>query len=364
MLLVKSVATRVGRRGRQQNAQQSKIACQARRCGAYYAPSPNSNSWPVKIFDRDQVADQLGYPQLVESLRQGFQRPFSSPARQVLETEAAEAGADKSKLLLLKSAWDDACTVVKLITINAENPPKRLPYIQGVVVIFDKQTGAPIGVAPADELTCRRTAAASALAADYLARPDASTLTIVGTGALSAGMAHAHAAVRPLRRVNVCGRNKRKAQAVADAINAADPALNARPADLDAAVRQADILTTVTSSRKPVLDGRSIQPGTHMDLVGAFASDAREVDDAAIAKASIYVDAREAALAEAGDLLIPMAAGVIDKAAVRGDLAELCRGQVDGRQDENEITLFKSVGMALEDLVAAEMLIHPVAQET
>ena len=233
-----------------------------------------------------------------------------------------------------------------------------MPYIQGVIVVFDKETGAPLGVVDASEVTCRRTAAASALAADHLARADASILTIIGTGALSSHMAHAHAAVRPISQVNVHGRSKQQAQAVADRINAENPALNARAVgELDASVRQADILSTVTSSKQPVIDGRAVRPGTHVDLIGAFTPDAREADDVTIAKASIYVDVREAALAEAGDLLDPIAAGVISEDDVKGDLADLCRGEVAGRRSDEEITLFKSVGTALEDLVAAKLLL-------
>lgn len=309
----------------------------------------------MKVFDSRQVAELLDYPALVEALREGFGRPCGSPVRQVLETEDAK----DSKLLLLKPAWDEAYTVVKLLAINAGNPHKGLPYIQGLVVVFDKETGSPLGVADAGEFTSRRTAAASALAASYLARPDAATLTIVGTGALSSCMAGAHAAVRPLTQVNVYGRSKEKAQAAAARIDSENPALYARAVgDLEAAVRQADILTTVTSSKTAVIDGRWVQPGTHLDLVGAFTPDAREADDAAVAKASIYVDGREAALAEAGDLLQPMASGVISEADVKGDLTDLCRGRVRGRQGDAEITLFKSVGLALEDLVAARMLVR------
>ena len=308
----------------------------------------------MKVFDCGRIAERLDYRQLVKSLREAFQGGFSAPVRQVLETGAVE----DSKLLLIKPAWDEDCTSVKLLTINKRNPKMGLPYIQGVIIVFDRKTGAPVGVVDASEVTRRRTAAASALAADYLARADASILTIVGTGALSSCMAHAHAAVRPISQVNVHGRSKRRAQAVADRINDENPALNARAVDeLGTAIRQADILTTVTSSKHPVIDGRVVRPGTHVDLVGAFTPDAREADDATIAKAEVYVDTREAALAEAGDLLQPIAAGVISAADVKGDLVGLCRGEVDGRRGDKEITLFKSVGTALEDLVAAKLLL-------
>lgn len=308
----------------------------------------------MKLFDQNGIAEKLGFKPLVEALRVGFEGEFNSPVRQTLETKDSE----DSKLLLIKPAWDEDCTAVKLLAINANNPQQGLPYIQGIIVIFDKETGAPLGVMDSTEVTCRRTAAASALAADYLAKSDASTLTVIGTGALSPYMAHAHAAVRPITQVNIVGRNADKAQAVAEKINAENPALNARAAtDLDAAIAAADILSTVTSSKQPVINGEAITAGTHVDLVGAFTPDARESDDATVAKARIYVDTQDAVLEEAGDILTPIANGVISAEDIQGDLTQLCRNLISGRQNDDEITLFKSVGTALEDLVAAKMVV-------
>lgn len=309
----------------------------------------------MKLFDADSIASKLDYSTLIEALREGFRSEFTSPVRQAHETNTS----DNSKLFLLKPAWDDKNTVIKLLTVNASNPQQGRPFIQGVIVIFDKETGAPLGVMDAVEITNRRTAAASALAADYLARSDTSVLTIIGTGALSSYMAHAHAAVRPITKVNVVGRSAEKAEAVAARISAENPKLNASAAsDKDEATAEADILSTVTSSREPVINGAAVSAGTHVDLVGAFRPDTRESDDAAVAKSRVYVDTKEAALQEAGDILIPIQNGVMTVDDVQGDLADLCREQIDGRRNDDEVTLFKSVGTALEDLIAARIVVE------
>lgn len=307
----------------------------------------------MNLFDKDSIADRLDYTTLIEALREGFRGGFASPVRQAYETQSA----DDSKLFLLKPAWDDDNTVIKLLTVNASNPEQGRPFIQGVIVMFDKETGAPVGVMDAIEITNRRTAAASAVAADYLARKDASVLTVIGTGALAPHMAHAHAAVRPIERVNVVARSAGKAAALVEKLNSANPKLNAHvAANVDEATAEADIVSTVTSSPTPVINGEAITAGTHIDLVGAFRPDTRESDDATVAKSRVYVDTKEAALAEAGDILIPIEHGVITAEDVQGDLADLCRGQIDGRRNDDEITLFKSVGTALEDLVAAKLV--------
>ncbi|MEM9522970.1 MAG: ornithine cyclodeaminase family protein [Pseudomonadota bacterium] len=307
----------------------------------------------VRYFDNSEVAERLPFKQLVDALEVGFRSGVTSPPRQVIETNP-DAG---SKLLLIKPSWNDRYTVVKLLTLTAGNRVVGLPYIQGVVALFDKGTGTPVAMMDANELTCRRTAAASALAARFLARGDASKLAIVGTGALAPYMAEAHAAVRPISQVAVIGRSRQGAQAAVDRIRDASPGLRSRVAeDGRAALAEADVICTVTSSKTPVIDGNMVTKGSHVDLVGAFSPDARESDDALIAKANIYVDCLTSALAEAGDLLIPIANGLISREAILGDLSMLCHGRLSGRCDDAEITVFKSVGTALEDLIAAEIV--------
>ena len=308
----------------------------------------------TKILNADQVAECLDYEALIEALRSGLTGTGSSPSRMRLET----GSEDKRKLLLVKPAWDDAVAIVKLLTLNERNRKTALPFIQGVIVVFDQATGTPSCIMDATELTCRRTAAASALAADYLAVRDARVLTLIGTGTMAPHMALAHAVNRPIRRVNVFGRSLDKAEVTANAINNANPAINACvAADLPKAVGEAQIVCAATSSSTPVVKGTWISNGAHIDLVGSYRPDTRESDDAAIGMARVFVDDRAGAMSEAGDILIPFEKGMISQSDVIGDLAELCGGEVQGRISEEEVTAFKSVGMALEDLIAVKLVI-------
>jgi len=308
----------------------------------------------MKILNAERVAECLDYETLIEALRAGIAGTGSSPSRMRLET----GSADNRKLLLIKPAWDDGMAIIKLLTLNEMNRKTVVPFIQGVIVVFDQATGTPSCIMDAMELTCRRTAAASALAADYLAARDTEVLTLIGTGTLAPHMALAHAVTRPIRRVNVFGRSLEKAEATANAIRNANPAIKTRvAADLPTAVGEAQIVCAATSSSTPLVKGAWISNGAHIDLVGSYRPDARESDDAAIGMARVFVDDRAAAMREAGDILIPLGKGVISKSDVVGDLAELCGGMVQGRISENEVTAFKSVGMALEDLIAVKLVI-------
>ncbi len=205
------------------------------------------------------------------------------------------------------------------------------------------------------EITRRRTAAASALAADYLARHDASIMTLVGAGALGPHFVRAHAAVRPVTRVFIYSRTHEKAEALAAELRQ-DGFEAQATADLETAVRQSDIVSCVTTSTAPIVRGAWLKPGAHVDLAGAFKPTMRETDGETVARSSVYVDTRHGAEVEAGDLLQARDEGKFDFANIRGDLFELCRGAVKGRASQEEITLFKSAGTAIEDLATAVML--------
>ena len=310
----------------------------------------------MEIIDSQQVVERLEYRTLIEALRSAFGDRGVHTAQSRLET----GSSDDSKVLLLKSAWGKDVTVAKVLTLNESNRQAGIPFVQGLVAIFDKSTGTPLGVVDGKEITCRRTAAASALAADYLAVSHAEVLTVIGTGALAPYMALAHAVTRPLRQINVFGRNADKAETTAATIRKSLPEIRVRAvSDLPEAVRSAHIVCTVTSSKTPVLHGAWVSDGTHLDLVGGFTPDAREADDQAIARARVYLDDRETALEEAGDIVMPIAGGTIATDDIVGDLWGLCRGQVAGRMTDKEVTVFKSVGTALEDLVAAKLIVAP-----
>jgi ornithine cyclodeaminase len=203
-------------------------------------------------------------------------------------------------------------------------------------------------------LTVRRTAAASALAARYLARKEASVLVMVGAGALSRPLVEAHLSQHPIKRVYLWAREDSKRAAKAKELAALG--LPVEPAsDLEQVVRQADIISCATLSTTPLVKGAWLKPGAHLDLVGAFTPEMRESDDEAVQRASLFCDTRAGALKEGGDLVIPLKAGVIKESAVKADLADLARGVHKGRATPDEITLFKSVGTAVEDFAAARL---------
>ncbi|HUG60420.1 MAG TPA: ornithine cyclodeaminase family protein, partial [Methylomirabilota bacterium] len=222
------------------------------------------------------------------------------------------------------------------------------------------ETGEPLAVLDGRTLTLARTAAASALAASFLARPDARSMAMIGAGALSPYLIAAHAAVRPIERVAIWNRDGAKAASLAASLHGGvhDGRRIAVTAasSIAEAVADADIVSAATMATEPLIRGADLRPGSHVDLVGGFTPAMREADDDAVRRASVYVDTRVGALAEAGDIVQPIAAGVIGEADIRGDLADLCRGLSTGRADPGEITLFKSVGTALEDLAAASLV--------
>jgi ornithine cyclodeaminase len=246
---------------------------------------------------------------------------------------------------------------VKLVTVFADNAIRSLPAVHACYVLFDGNTGAPLAMLDGNELTLRRTGAASALAANFLARPDANRLLMVGTGELAPHVILSHAEVRPIKEVRIWGRRTERAREVADELKGHDFSVTVCD-DLQAGVTWADIISCATLSQTPLIEGRWLRPGQHLDLIGAFRPDMREADDTAMKRAALYVDTRAGALVEAGEFVQALASGVIQTSDVRGELSELVRRTARGRENPEAITLFKSVGTAIEDLAAAELAVE------
>jgi len=302
----------------------------------------------VKIFPAGEVARLSPYRDIVEALREGFRAEIETPVRH-------HHDVSEQITLLLMPAWSAQWTGLKTVVFKPDNPARGLPTIQASYLLIDNATGETVAMMDGTEITRRRTAAASALAADYLALPGASTMTVVGAGALGPHFVRAHASVRPIRRVFVHSRTADKAAALA--ADLAQDGFEAVVApDLADAVRQSDIVTCVTTSTAPIVRGAWLKPGAHVDLAGAFKPTMRETDGEVVARSSVYVDTRDGALAEAGDLLQARDEGLFDFADIRGDLFDLCRGRTPGRASPGEITLFKSAGTAIEDLATAIMV--------
>lgn len=311
----------------------------------------------MRFISAREVDASLEFGSLVETLRAAFRDGAVQPVRHHHTVERPDGAAST---LLLMPAWTDLVRAgtsdgghigVKIVTVSPDNNAIGKPAVMGLYLLLDARTGEPQALIDGQRLTQWRTACASALAASYLAREDASKLLIVGAGALSRFLAQAHSAVRPIREIRIW--NRTPANAAKAAADLCALGLNAAATEnLDEALGWADIVSAATISTAPLVAGARLKPGTHVDLVGGFTPGMREADDEAIRRARVYVDTRAGATKEAGDIVQPLASGVLAADAIVADLHELARGQKLGRERAEEITLFKSVGAALEDLAA------------
>ncbi len=315
----------------------------------------------MQVISAEEIRRHVSYGDMVEALRKGFASGIVAPLR---HHHGVERAGHPEATLLLMPAWSDFSDAaagdgyigLKVLTVFPDNPAAGRPSIQGSYFLISGETGAPVAIIDGVELTVRRTSCASALAADYLARKDADTMVMVGAGALAGHLVRAHAAVRPIRRVSVWNRTREKAAELAAELGR--EGFEAQMCgDLAAAVREADIVSCATMSDRPLVEGAWLKPGAHLDLVGAFKPELRESDDEAMRRGSVFVDTREGALSEAGDIVQAVRSGALSEDRIRADLFDLVAGRSRGRESEEEITVFKSVGAALEDLAGA-MLIH------
>jgi ornithine cyclodeaminase/alanine dehydrogenase-like protein (mu-crystallin family) len=299
------------------------------------------------------VDDALTFPALVDALREAFRSDIVTPVR---HHHAVGDGPGHPTLLIMPAWTGDAPAAgaflgTKIVNVFPANGALGLPAVLGSYLLMSGETGAPLAVIDGTRLTHWRTAAASALASFYLSRPDASRLTVVGAGALAPFLVRAHASQRPIRAVTIWNHRVEKARAVAAELAASGVAATATD-DLEDAVRGADIVTCATLSSVALVQGAWLAPGSHLDLVGAFTLTMRECDDEALRRSSVFVDT-EAALTEGGEVAQALRSGAIGRPHVIATLVELCRGLHAGRRSAGEITLFKSVGTAVEDLAAA-----------
>jgi alanine dehydrogenase len=311
----------------------------------------------VRTITAEQVDRVLSYPALVDALREAFKADIAAPMRHhhTIKQPAADA------TLLLMPAWTTGAQDgeqflgTKIVTVFPDNGKSSKPAVLGSYILMSGATGEPLAVMDGTALTRWRTACASALAASYLAREDAAHLVMVGAGALAPHLVRAHASVRPIKRVTVW--NRTRGHAVQAAFGLAVGGLEVEVSDdLEAAVRDADIVSCATLSATPLVYGKWLKKGAHVDLVGGFTPKMREADDDAIKKARVYVDTRSGATKEAGDIVQPLKSGALKKESIHGDLFELVRGKAKGRTGNMQVTLFKSVGTAIEDLAAAMLV--------
>ncbi|WP_455385003.1 bifunctional Delta(1)-pyrroline-2-carboxylate/Delta(1)-piperideine-2-carboxylate reductase [Acidihalobacter prosperus] len=309
----------------------------------------------MRVVSAEEVAAALPWEALIKRLEQAFRDGVESPPRH----HHAIPRHDGEATMLLMPAWqNDGYIGMKMVNVFPQNAAHGQPAISGIYMLCDGANGQPLACIDGSELTRRRTAAASALAAGQLAAEDASTLLVVGTGQLAPMLIEAHAAVRPIRRLRVWGRNPDKARALAERYRDYAGGLTAFESvgvadDLASAATAAQVISCATLSHEPLIRGDWLSPGAHLDLVGAFRRDMRETDAACLSRGEVFVDTYAGARGEAGDLLCAEAEGVFRFEDIRAELAELVRGQRPGRGGPESITVFKSVGASLEDLAAA-----------
>ena len=311
----------------------------------------------MRIISADEVHAALSYPELVDALQDAFSKDFNQPPRQVFLLDDADDNFDAFALL---PAWNDTIIAVKAFTYFPSNSaPHDLLYSK--IMIFDRPHGEPLALVDGTTCTFWRTGGVSGLATRLLSREDSSTMLLLGTGNLSTYIIRANASVRPLDKIMVWGNPDglplmADAEAVVARMSAELPDIEFSViTDLESACGEADIIACATSSPDILIRGAWIKDGTHLDFIGNHHADKRECDTETVTKSRVFADSYVNAFKEAGEILVPIEEGVFTKEDVVGELSEMCAGTVTLRTDDKEITLFKAIGQAVTDLVAASM---------
>jgi ornithine cyclodeaminase len=305
-------------------------------------------------LDAKTVAEALPYDQLIETLEIAFGSEFEVPLRAHHDVLLPDGNPGT---LLLMPAWQPGGSMgVKIATVFPDNATQGYPAVFASYILMSAQTGMPVAILDGTEITLRRTAAASALASSYLSRRNATRLLMIGTGNLAPHLIAAHATARPITDICIWGRRREAAEKLKDSLATSSCSVSVTD-DLEHAVGEADIISCATLASDPLVLGAWLRPGQHLDLVGAFRPEMREADSEAAARAEVYVDTRSGALSEGGDIIQAIDDGSIRESDIRGELRDLVTGSIAGRTSDESITLFKSVGTAIEDLAAAELAV-------
>lgn len=313
----------------------------------------------MRTIDNETIDQVLNYDKMLEALYKIFISKFTMPVRHHHFYNTPDSAENA---LILMPAWTDKYLGCKQVIVAPKNAEQHLPAIHALYTLFNAETGVPLAQMDATKLTSVRTACASALAAKYLARENAENLLVIGSGSVAYHLAQAHSSVRSYKHIEVWARNSDKAQALLDSLKEQGFTNVSLAKDLQAAIQKADVISSATLSKEPIIKGEWLKPGVHLDLIGSHTPKTREADDEVIRRSTIYADSREGALHETGELAIPIASGLLDPKDVQADLVELCKANKLARKNEEEITLFKSAGLAIEDLAAALMVYEAVAE--
>ncbi|WP_413693514.1 ornithine cyclodeaminase family protein [Psychromonas sp. KJ10-2] len=306
----------------------------------------------MKIVSAQEVQQILSFEKLIPALKSAFSDDFGMPQRQMYSFPGGSE--EKQNTFAVLPAWTQDVVGVKSFTHYPQNPEKGRLTVSAQVLLFSRDTGAPLALVDGTSLTYWRTAAISALASSLMSRENASTLLLFGTGELAPYMALAHASVRPITTIYISGRDLQKIHNTIESIKKVRPELCVLPYQKnEGEMIDVDIISCATGSSTPVFDGASVKQGTHIDLVGNHHPTCRECDSYSIETSYVIADSYLNVFNEAGEILIPMSEGKIEKTHVKGELAELCAGDVLGRLSLEQTTLFKSVGTALADVASA-----------
>lgn len=312
----------------------------------------------VRILTRQEIREALPMRQAIEAVKDAFAQLSAGQANLPLRTALNVPRHNGVTLFMPAYLSADDAMALKIVSVYDDNPDKGLPLIHALVIVIDAETGAPDAVMDGTYLTALRTGAASGAATDLLARSDARVAAVFGAGAQGRTQLEAVCAVRPIEEASVYDLESEQARRYAHEMSERLE-LDVRVADSPArAVRGADVICTATTSRAPVFDDADVQPGTHLNAIGAYTPEMQEIPPETVRRAKVVIDHHEAALAEAGDLLIPMDQGIITADHIHAELGEVVAGDKPGRESSEEITLFKSVGVAVQDVATANAVLE------
>lgn len=319
-----------------------------------YKNKNNSRELVVKIYDFEQTDRALPYAKLIDKLEEFFRLDVTVPLRHIHEIK--DAHKTLGSFILMPSWIEGKWIGLKTVSVFPNNKERDLPGLHSAYMLYDGQTGVPVSLLDGNVITSKRTAAVAALAAKYLSRKDSSTLLLIGSGQVARLVPEALKAVRPIRKVFVWSPTRKHAETLSsDLYKLGFESYYVE--DLQKACSEADIISCATLSTEPIIHGDWLKPGTHLDLIGSYTPDMRETDDACFSSSSVFIDTEEA-LMKSGDLLKPIESGVFSKETVKANLFDLCTGKHIGRTSLEEITIFKAVGNAIEDLAAATLVME------
>jgi len=311
---------------------------------------------PIRYVATEEIRGRLTMPAAIRAVADALVELSTGRALVPPRTSLEIPGFRTTALVMPACLPGTKRIGLKLISLCEDNPAKGLPLAQAVTIVMDAERGTPLAVLEAGHLTAVRTGAASGAATDALARRDARVAAVFGAGAQGRTQLEAVAAVRPLRKAYIVDTDARAAAAFAEEMGGA-LALDVEPADPAAALRDADVVSTATTASEPVFRDGDLKPGVHINAIGSYKPFVREVPGETLSRAALFVDDRRACLEEAGDIIIPLREGLIEEGHIRAEIGEVLAGLKPGRRSDGEITVFKAVGSAVEDLAVAVLVL-------